>query len=299
MNSLDFPNLLARFQKNFINLSENTKNSYKRDLLQFVDFLDSLGVAVWTSVDSKVARNYLSSRRKEGDKATTIARKLSTLRKFFFWLKKEGIIITNPFAALKPPKKEKRLPKVLDVDLANYFLSLDANKDILVRDKAMFELLYSSGLRISELVSLDEDDLNIREGEVRVEGKGRKERVVPCGRLAIKAIKLWLTLRESKFKLSGRGPLFLSMRGTRISVRAVQVRMKIWSHLLKMDIALNPHIMRHSFATHILESSGNLRAVQELLGHSNLATTQIYTHLNFQHLADAYDRAHPRAKKQT
>ena len=299
MNSLDFPNLLSRFQKNFINLSENTQNSYKRDLLQFVDFLDSLGVAVWTSVDSKVARNYLSLRRKEGDKATTIARKLSTLRKFFFWLKKEGIIITNPFAALKPPKKEKRLPKVLDVDLANYFLSLDANKDILVRDKAMFELLYSSGLRISELVSLDEDDLNIREGEVRVEGKGRKERVVPCGRLAIKAIKLWLTLRESKFKLRGTGPLFLSMRGTRISVRAVQVRMKIWSHLLKMDIALNPHIMRHSFATHILESSGNLRAVQELLGHSNLATTQIYTHLNFQHLADAYDQAHPRAKKQT
>ena len=188
---------------------------------------------------------------------------------------------------------------MLDVDLANYFLSLDANTDILVRDKAMFELLYSSGLRISELVSLDENDLDVIEGEVRVEGKGRKERVVPCGKLAIKAIKLWLSLRKSKFKLSAGGPLFLSMRGSRISVRAVQVRMKIWSRLLKMDVTLNPHMMRHSFATHILESSGNLRAVQELLGHSNLATTQIYTHLNFQHLAEAYDQAHPRAKKQT
>ena len=268
-------------------------------MLQFFDFLNSGGVSVWTSVDPKMARTYLSLRRKEGDKATTIARKLSSLKKFFFWLKKEGIITTNSFAALKPPKKEKRLPKVLDVDLTNYFLSLNANTDILVRDKAMFELLYSSGLRISELVSLDEEDLNVREGEVRVEGKGRKERVVPCGKLAIKAIRSWLSLRKSKFKLSGRGPLFLSMRGTRISVRAVQVRMKIWSRLLKMDIALNPHMMRHSFATHMLESSGNLRAVQELLGHSNLATTQIYTHLNFQHLADAYDQAHPRAKKQT
>ncbi len=299
MNSSDFLNTLSRFQKNFINLSENTKKSYKRDLVQFINFLDSAGVSGWTSIDSKMARNYLSFRRREGDKATTIARKLSTLRKFFFWLKKEGIVMTNPFDSLKSPKKEQRLPKVLDVDLANYFLSLEANTDILVRDKAMFELLYSSGLRISELVSLDEDDLNVREEEVRVEGKGRKERVVPCGKLAIKAIKLWLSLRKSKFKLSGKGPLFLSMRGTRISVRAVQVRMKIWSRLLKMDIALNPHMMRHSFATHILESSGNLRAVQELLGHSNLATTQIYTHLNFQHLAEAYDQAHPRAKKQT
>ncbi len=292
-------NTLSRFQQNFINLSENTRKGYERDLLQFFDFLNSGGVSVWTSVDPKMARTYLSLRRKEGDKSTTIARKLSSLKKFFFWLKKEGIITTNPFAALKPPKKEKRLPKVLDVDSTNYFLSLNANTDILVRDKAMFELLYSSGLRISELVSLDEDDLNVREGEVRVEGKGRKERVVPCGKLAIKAIRSWLSLRKSKFKLSGRGPLFLSMRGTRISVRAVQVRMKIWSRLLKMDISLNPHMMRHSFATHILESSGNLRAVQELLGHSNLATTQIYTHLNFQHLADVYDQAHPRAKKQT
>lgn len=299
MNSSDFPNLFSRFQKNFINLSSNTIKSYQRDLLQFVNFLDSVDVSVWAGVDSNTARTYLSHRRKEGDKATTIARKLSTLRKFFFWLKKEGITMTNPFVSLKSPKKEKKLPKVLDVDLANYFLSLDANTDILVRDKAIFELLYSSGLRISELVSLDESDLDVIEGEVRVEGKGRKERVVPCGKLAIKAIKLWLGLRKSKFKLSGGGPLFLSMRGSRISVRAVQVRMKIWSRLLKMDVTLNPHMMRHSFATHILESSGNLRAVQELLGHSNLATTQIYTHLNFQHLAEVYDQAHPRAKKQT
>ena len=151
MNSSDFPNLFSRFQKNFINLSSNTIKSYQRDLLQFVNFLDSADVSVWAGVDSNIARTYLSHRRKEGDKATTIARKLSTLRKFFFWLKKEGIIMTNPFVSLKPPKK-KKLPKVLDVDLANYFLSLDANTDILVRDKAMFELLYSSGLRISELV---------------------------------------------------------------------------------------------------------------------------------------------------
>ena len=203
MNSSDFPNLFSRFQKNFINLSSNTIKSYKRDLLQFVNFLDSVDVSVWAGVDSNTARTYLSHRRKEGDKATTIARKLSTLRKFFFWLKKEGITMTNPFVSLKPPKKEKKLPKVLDVDLANYILSLDANTDILVRDKAIFELLYSSGLRISELVSLDESDLDVIEGEVRVEGKGRKERVVPCGKLAIKAIKLWLGLRKSKFKLSG------------------------------------------------------------------------------------------------
>lgn len=299
MISSDFPNIFFRFQKDLIALAHNTVKSYERDLLQFINFLDSQGVAAYSIIDTKLAKKYLSFRRKEGDNATTIARKLSTLRRFFFWLKKEGITTVNPFISIKAPKKEKKLPKVLDVDLANYFLSLDADTNILIRDKAMFELLYSSGLRVSELVSLDKINVNLMAAEVRVMGKGKKERIVPCGKIAIQAIKSWLSVRELKYRICSDDALFLSARGTRISVRSVQMRMKIWSQLLRMNISLNPHMMRHSFATHILESSGNLRAVQELLGHSNLATTQIYTHLNFQHLAEVYDKTHPRAKKQT
>ena len=299
MSSLDFSNVLIRFQKECINLSENTLKSYERDLRQFIDFADSLNIQAWSNIDSKLAREYLSLRRRKGDKAVTIARKLSSLKKFFLWLIKEGIVTASPFSSLKAPKKEKKLPKVLDVEIANYFLSLDADSDILLRDKAMFELLYSSGLRVSELVSLDKINLNLSFGEVRVFGKGRKERLVPCGKFAINALKAWLNVRESRYNSLETDALFLSARGRRISVRSVQVRTKIWSKLLNMDVSVNPHIMRHSFATHILESSGDLRAVQELLGHSNLATTQIYTHLNFQHLAEAYDRAHPRSKKQT
>jgi len=279
-------------------LSKHTVANYHADLRRFVEFIDRSGCKTWVDVDEKTARQYLAACRESGLLGRSISRHLSALRGLFRWLKKERMIFNNPFFGLKAPKSKSRLPEVLDVDQMSYLLSRKVDSVLLIRDKAMFELMYSCGLRVSELTSLNVGDVYIDYNELRVTGKGRKERLLPLGREAKNALLRWLQVREPyKSGEENESPLFLSNRLNRISVRAVQSRLHLWGRLLELGTSLHPHMLRHSFASHMLESSGDLRAVQELLGHSNLSTTQVYTHLDFQHLSSVYDKAHPRARR--
>ena len=209
---------------------------------------------------------------------------------------KQRLVQVNPFSGTTAPKAEKKLPKSLSVDQVSLLVAVEAHDPIAIRDRAMMELFYSSGLRLSELVDLNLQQIDLEQGSVRVLGKGRKERDIPVGSLAVAAIKAWLPVR-SELASSDESALFLSSRGKRISARTVQQRIQHWARRQGLDTGVHPHMLRHSFATHVLESSGELRAVQELLGHANISTTQVYTHLDFQHLAEVYDKAHPRAKK--
>tara|TARA_B100000674_G_scaffold91482_1_gene64094 strand:- start:25565 stop:26365 length:801 start_codon:yes stop_codon:yes gene_type:complete len=264
-----------------------------------VAFISRAGCKTWLEVDEKTTRQYLAACRESGLLGRSISRHLSALRGLFRWLKKEKIIFTNPFFGLKAPKSKSRLPEVLDVDQMSYLLSRKADSALLIRDKAMFELMYGCGLRVSELTFLNVGDVYLDYNELRVTGKGRKERLLPLGREAKTAILKWLPVRERFMnRLEKESPLFLSNRSNRISVRTVQSRLHLWGRVLELGTSLHPHMLRHSFASHVLESSGDLRAVQELLGHSNLSTTQVYTHLDFQHLASVYDKAHPRARRE-
>ena len=285
-----------QYIRSLTTLSKHTLSSYKRDLQKFIKFILSSDCKTWIDVDEKIARKYLVACRESGLAGRSISRNLSTLRGFFRWLKKEKMVFTDPITGLRAPKSKSRLPEVLDVDQMSYLLSKDTDNALLVRDKAMFELMYSCGLRVSELASLDMGDVYFEYDELRVVGKGRKERLLPLGRQAKISLLDWLTVRENYSKDGDKkGPLFLSNRSNRISVRTVQSRLDLWGRVLGFGTSLHPHMLRHSFASHILESSGDLRAVQELLGHSNLSTTQVYTHLDFQQLSSVYDKAHPRA----
>ena len=279
-------------------LSRHTVANYQTDLGWFVAFISRAGCKTWFEVDEKTARQYHAACRESGLLGRSISRHLSALRGLFRWLKKEKIIFNNPFLGLKAPKSKSRLPEVLDVDQMSYLLSRKADSALLIRDKAMFELMYGCGLRVSELTFLNVGDVYLDYNELRVTGKGRKERLLPLGREAKTAILKWLPVRERFMnRLENESPLFLSNRSNRISVRTVQSRLHLWGRVLELGTSLHPHMLRHSFASHMLESSGDLRAVQELLGHSNLSTTQVYTHLDFQHLASVYDKAHPRARR--
>ncbi|MGM0450814.1 MAG: tyrosine recombinase XerC, partial [Pseudomonadota bacterium] len=226
----------------------------------------------------------------------TIARHLSAIRRFYGFLIREGIVADNPALDIRPPRNQRPLPGVMDVDQLHHLLEQPPEDPLEARDLAMMELMYSSGLRLAELVALDEHDLDRRDASVRVTGKGGKTRIVPVGRAALKALDCWLEQRPALVR-SGESAVFISQRGQRINRRTVQARLRRWGQQHQSDQRLHPHLMRHSFASHMLESSGDLRAVQELLGHSDIATTQIYTHLDFQHLAQVYDSAHPRARR--
>ena len=202
----------------------------------------------------------------------------------------------NPVVDVHAPKKEKKLPQVLDVDQLDQLLADEGQQVLEIRDHAMLEIMYSSGLRLAELVGLNNNDIDQRAGQVMVTGKGNKTRYLPVGAAALKAVERWQ--KERQLLLTGDEPaLFISQRGTRLSRRAVQLRLKVRAQSVLSGVKLHPHMLRHSFASHLLESSGDLRAVQELLGHSNISTTQIYTQLDFQHLSKVYDQAHPRARK--
>lgn len=213
------------------------------------------------------------------------------MRRLFEDLRRQSLIQANPATGVQPPKAERRLPKALDSDQAAQLFTRQPQTALELRDRAMMELLYGSGLRLAELVSLNIGDLDLSARQLRVVGKGRKERQLPIGRHCADALKAWLAVHANPLP---EAPLFLA-RGQRISPRTVQVRLRKAGQQQLHSEALHPHMLRHSFASHLLESSGDLRAVQELLGHADIATTQIYTHLDFQHLADVYDRAHPRA----
>ena len=275
--------------------SSNTIDAYGRDIDQFIDYCsDSINQI--NQIDEYIIRSYLSFSHRRGLTPKTISRKLSSIRSLLDFLVDNHSISSNPAKDIQAPKIPKRLPSTLDADQVTSLLSLKGNDFLTIRDRAILELFYSSGLRLSEVVGLDLLDIDLDDRVVRVLGKGNKIRIVPVGKYAIRAIKEWLIKREI-VKMKKEKALFISKRGTRISPRAIQLRLKVWSRKIGLGFDVHPHMLRHSFATHILESSSDLRAVQELLGHSSISSTQIYTHLNFQHLAQAYDKSHPRAKK--
>jgi integrase/recombinase XerC len=252
----------------------------------------------WVELTETQLQLHISSCRKSL-KARSLALRVASLRSFYRYLVQQGKLKENPASYLQVPKFDKPLPKNLDVDQVNHLLDFDTSEDALAcRDKAILELFYSSGLRLDELVSANLQDIDWSEALIRVRGKGNKQRVLPIGRMAVAAIKDWLKVR-SAYVGSDPEALFLSKQKNRISNRQVQQRVKLWSERQGLAQHLHPHMLRHSFATHMLESSSDLRAVQELLGHANLNTTQVYTHLDFQQLAKVYDNAHPRAKKKT
>ena len=265
-------------------LSPLTCSNYRRDLGTLVAYLEQQDVGAWADVDGEHIRAYSAACFRKGLGARSIQRRLSAARTFYRYLIRENEVRKNPVASVSAPKAKKRLPGNLDADRMAHLLDIPGDGAIVDRDRAMLELLYSSGLRLAELVSLDVDDIDAHDATVRVTGKGSKERVVPVGRQALAALRQW---RSTRADLAGAGEkaLFVSNRGKRISPRAVQARVKHWAKRQGIDANVYPHLFRHSFATHVLESSHDLRGVQELLGHANIATTQVYTHLDFQHLA--------------
>ncbi len=273
-----------------------TCRHYERDLHRLGQFLQAGGIEDWARLDQAGLRRHVAQLSRAGLAGRSIARHLSSIRRFYDYLLRERQVRDNPALDVRAPKSGRRLPGVVDVDQVNQLLDSAAEDPLEIRDRAMFELLYSSGLRLAELVGLDIGALDTRSGEVRVLGKGSKERVVPVGRKALLALQDWLNVRPN-LAAEGVPALFVSQRGDRLSPRSVQLRLKRWGLLKGADQRLYPHLLRHSFASHLLESSGDLRAVQELLGHADIATTQIYTHLDFQHLARVYDQSHPRARR--
>ncbi|SDI34594.1 integrase/recombinase XerC [Ferrimonas sediminum] len=278
--------------------SPHTCRNYLRELNRCAPLLQQQEVQHWQSVSHPQLQQLISKLHRQGLSPRSLALTLSALRQFFDFLVHTEIMDHNPARHLSAPKQGKPLPKNLDVDQMEQLLSIDSDDPIAVRDRAMMELFYSSGLRLAELVAIDIDQLDPQEKQVRVTGKGGKTRLLPVTAVAIEWINRWLALR-SALTTEADGALFVSNRGTRISPRSVQARLAKWGQQQAVGARVHPHKLRHAFATHMLESSQDLRAVQELLGHANLSTTQVYTHLDFQHLADVYDQAHPRAKKRS
>lgn len=293
---MDLNSLTKTFIFQLSDRSENTRSAYQRDLNALVDFLNSREIKSWQEVGIPEIRTYIATRHRQGIGGRSLQRALSSIRRFFNFLIDEGIHNSNPADVIKAPKSPRKLPKVLNTDEANALLDIKSDNPLDRRDHAMMELMYSSGLRVSELAGLDMEDLDLKSAQVQVTGKGNKQRIVPVGKKAILAIRNWLPHRQEYLKDESPA-IFLSRNGNRISVRSIQLRFKHWGAQQNLNSSLNPHMLRHSFASHILESSGDLRAVQELLGHSDISTTQIYTHLDFQRLAQVYDQAHPRARK--
>ena len=273
--------------------SELTAENYARDLRHLFE------LAAGTPLDQlKIhhIRRYIAQLHSTGLGGRSLARMLSAWRGFFTYLMRDHGLTDNPCMGLRAPKSPKALPQALSPDEAARLVDLPTDTPEAMRDKAMFELLYSSGLRLAELVNLDPAQLDMMAGEVRVTGKGSKTRIVPLGRFAIAALQAWLAVRDQLAK-AGETALFVGQRGSRISPRVVQLRLQQWGVKQGITSNVHPHLLRHSFATHVLQSSGDLRAVQEMLGHASISTTQVYTHLDFQYLSKIYDAAHPRAKK--
>lgn len=282
--------------KNERRLAENTCKHYQRDLDQVAEFCSQHRIHTWSELDTHKIRQFAAQCHRRGLSGRSIQRYLSTLRTFYSYLLREQVVNNSPALDVRAPKSPQKLPHTLNVDDITRLLSSGSNDILALRDLAILELIYSSGLRLAELVGLDMVDLDLRETMVTVTGKGSKTRKIPVGRKAITALKTWLKVRPEQLG-PGENAVFTSRRGTRLSARAVQQRIRRWAKQQGIPGNIHPHTLRHSFASHLLESSGDLRAVQELLGHADISTTQIYTHLDFQHLARVYDKAHPRARK--
>ncbi|MFM2480715.1 tyrosine recombinase XerC [Celerinatantimonas sp. YJH-8] len=273
-----------------------TVEGYQRSLQQQAELLVSMNISDWRQASLDDLRQLAMRLNRQKLSASSIANKLSALRSFYQYLLEQGQIKANPARSLSAPKQGRPLPKNLDVDTLNQLLNIDDESPLGRRDAAIMELFYASGLRLAELCSLDLKDIDLQRRELKVLGKGRKERLVPFGRKAQQALQEWFKVRGQLCPI-GEKAVFVSKRQTRMTTRSVQQRLNVWAQRQQLGNHVNPHKLRHSFATHMLESSGDLRVVQELLGHANLSTTQVYTHLDFQHLAKVYDAAHPRAKR--
>ncbi len=279
-------------------LSANTVKAYGRDLRCLVEFCDSADISHWSRLKSHHLRRYAATRYAKGLSPRSIQRRLSAARSFLNYLIREGQLGQNPGNDISAPRGARKLPDTLDVDQMARLLEISGDDPVTMRDRAMLELLYSSGLRLAELVGLNPADVDLDDATVRVTGKGNKTRLLPVGRKARGAIADWLAVR-GELAEPGEPALFVGVRGQRISPRVVQRRVQHWAIHQGLPRRVYPHLFRHSFASHLLESSSDLRGVQELLGHADISTTQIYTHLDFQHLAQIYDKAHPRAREKT
>ncbi|OKP04636.1 tyrosine recombinase XerC [Xenorhabdus eapokensis] len=277
-------------------LSPITITNYRRHLAVLAEMSLEMGIREWQELEPAKVRTFAARSRRAGLQSASIALRFSSLRSFLDWMVMQNKLAANPAKTVSTPRKKRHLPKNMDVDEVNQLLNINLNDPLSVRDRTMLEVMYGAGLRLSELVRLDCRHLDLESGEVWVQGKGSKERKVPFGRMAQEWLQHWLEMRE--LLEPEDNAVFISTKsGKRISARNVQKRFAQWGIRQGVSSHVNPHKLRHSFATHILESSGDLRAVQELLGHANLSTTQIYTHLDFQHLTKVYDVAHPRAKR--
>ena len=289
---------LQRFDEHLAhrNLSPHTRENYARDLAVLKDFCGKQKLGYWSALDVHHVRAFVSQRHRQGLSPKSLQRVLASIRSFYVFLQGEGAATKNPAEGVRAPKAAKRLPDTLDADQMARLLQIQGDDAETKRDRAIMELLYSSGLRLAELISAKLTHIDLGQGLITVTGKGNKTRIVPVGRMALDAIRAWLKVR-GEFAKPEDQDLFVSVRGGALSPRSVQARLKHWGKVQGVQQGIYPHLLRHSFASHVLESSGDLRAVQELLGHANISTTQIYTHLDFQHLAKTYDAAHPRARK--
>ena len=284
-------------------LSPLTRENYARDITQLIKLADSVAL---NSLQTNHIRRFVATLHSKGLGGKSIARMLSSWRGFFDFLVNRKGFTNNPVIGLRAPKSPKTLPQALSIEQAVKLVDIGDDDVLGIRDHAILELFYSSGLRLSEVVNLDIDALDFSEGTVVVTGKGNKTRIVPMGSHAMEAMQKWLQIR-TQIKINdatnnganntSAKPVFIGLQGRRISARNIQYRLKEWSIKQGINSSVHPHMLRHSFATHVLQSSGDLRAVQEMLGHANISTTQVYTHLDYQHLTKVYDQAHPRAKK--
>jgi integrase/recombinase XerC len=308
--ALEWVTRFRRYISSERRLSVHTDLSYARDLAALVKYCDRAGLPEWSRLDEQHVRAFAAHAHAGGLAARSIQRRLSAVRSFYEFLLREAPgelarkprrgerVRHNPARGVRAPKSPRRLPQTLDADQMARLLEIPAGDELTVRDRALMELLYSSGLRLSELIGIDLPRLDLKDRTVEVLGKGRKSRIVPVGRTAVVALRAWLKERAALAR-AHEPALFVGKNGHRLGARAVQLRVAQWARRQGLSVHVHPHLFRHSFASHLLESSGELRAVQELLGHADISTTQIYTHLDFQHLARIYDATHPRARRRT
>jgi len=276
--------------------SEHTLSNYQRDLRYFRQFCQTLALENWQQVQHEHVQNYIAQRHREGIGSRSLQRMLASIRSFYRFLMARQQCGHNPAKNIKAPRQNKLLPETLDIDQITALLEASPDSVLEIRDLAMFELFYSSGLRLSELAQLNLEDIDLDSGQLRVrQGKGDKARDLPIGKKAVQAIRRWL---ECRFE-SADSAVFISAKGKRLGQRSIQLRLDRWCKKHGLEQHVHPHMLRHSFASHLLESSQDIRAVQELLGHQNISTTQVYTHLDFQYLSKIYDQAHPRAHKKS
>ncbi len=282
-----------KFERNF---SEHTLRAYSTDLNQFLSFLEEEGCETFNNVDTMLLRKFLSLLRSNGSSKTTIGRKMAALRSLYKYFMKKGTIDYNPVLAIRIPKKEKKLPDFIDIKEMEQFLDAPDKTSLKgIRDSAILETLYSSGIRVSELTGLNNSDIDHHSGLINVKGKGKKVRLVPIGNVALNAINEYIEAKNGDKKMNQNHAMFLNKFGDRLTTRSVARLIDGYLKQTGLNKKVSPHVFRHSFATHLLDRGAGLRAVQEFLGHANLSSTQIYTHVSTDRLQKVYNRAHPRA----